>query len=173
MARAKVRSSSAGVTLTVEVEDVERTEQAFKDVRNRIARSMRDLVAAAGEQTVLPQAQRGAAGLEIDDQPIGARLAIVKGRGNSAVLTTRFRGLRSRAVGLLEFGGTVRTEIRPKGKKALSFGGGHPVAVVRTARQYRARLFMTDAASEARDEFGADVRDRLVDVYALEGFDIH
>ena len=172
MAKSKVRSASSGVALTVEIDGVEKIDRAFKDVRARVTRSMRDMTAAAAQETVLPGAQRRASGLAVDDQPVRTRLTIVKGRGNSAVLTTKFRGLRARAVGLQEFGGTVRTPIVPKRSKALNVGGPHPVAIVRNARHYRARLFMTHAADAASDEFGADLRDRLVDVFRLEGFDI-
>jgi hypothetical protein len=48
-----------------------------------------------------------------------------------ARLTSKLRGVRARAVGLLEFGGTVRQAITPHNKKALMIpGSAHPIARV-------------------------------------------
>jgi hypothetical protein len=91
------------------------------------------------------------------------------------------RGMRARAAGLLEFGGTVRTPLRPKPGRspdttgrppALSNINGTPRAVVRTARHYRARRYLQDAVDQRLPMFGEHVRDEIV-AFFHDPFDIH
>lgn len=168
-ARSTVRAG--GIRLTVTAEGFERTDAAFKGVQARVRTRTRDIIRAAAEETVLPKEKSAVSRYRIGGEPV--RVVIAKSvRRDGAVITTRMRGGRGRAVGLLEFGGTVRATIRPRGKKALAFGGGHPVANVKTARHYHARLFMSGARDAALPAFGKDVRDRLVGEFAAEGFDV-
>lgn len=166
---ARLRSRGAGVTLEVQV-DVAHTIRTFRDVRREIARGFDQIQAEAAEKTVLPEAKRRASGLRVEGSSTAAAL-VVRKRRTAPFMTTRFRGRKARAAGLQEFGGTVRTEIRPRKKKAVVVNG-QPVAVVRTAREYRARKFMFGAVDSKMDEFGAEVRDGLVDVFFRQGFEV-
>jgi hypothetical protein len=170
VARSTIRSAT-GLRVNVEVEGLERTDRAFKDVRNRAARNLREIQQHAAEEEVLPRAKRKASGLKVAGQSAPGRFVITKGLRNSVVLTTSLRGVRARAVGLIEFGGTVHTPILPKKKKALAFGGRF-AAKVTTVRHYRARLYMTKARDEGLRAFGENVRDRLVGEFAAEGFEV-
>jgi hypothetical protein len=87
--------------------------------------------------------------------------------------------MRARAAGLLEFGGTVRTPLRPKPGRSTPTGrppalnvNGSPRAVVRTARHYRARRYLQDAVDERLPMFGEHVRDEIVGFFH-DPFDIH
>lgn len=171
MAKVRVRSAG-GLALEVEIEDVEATEHGLRDVRRTIARRSDELAVESAVHTILPEARRRASRLRIAGDSLAAAL-VVRRRRAAAVITTTLRGTKARAAGLLEFGGTVRAPIEPKGRKrALAFGGQHPVARVRTARHYRAQHYMTASVQSQLDEFGGDLRDRIVEVFRLEGFDI-
>lgn len=170
MAKVRVRSAG-GLALDVEIDDIEAAERGLRDVRARIARRSDELAVESAEQTILPDARRRASHLKIAGTPIAGAL-VVRRRRAAAVITTKLRGTKAQAAGLLEFGGTVRKPILPKRKRALAFGGGHPVARVRTARHYRAQRYMTGAVDAKLGAFGEDLRDRIVDVFRLEGFDV-
>jgi hypothetical protein len=83
-------------------------------------------------------------------------------------LTTRLAGKRGRYVGLMNYGGTIRGEIAPRGRgpsplnashaRALRVGDGY-VRRVTTPRKYERRLFYErgrDAALPAIEEVLAD-----------------
>lgn len=163
MARSRVRSRTSGLELGVEVEGLDRTSREFKEVRRRVARELADVEARAAERTVLPEARQKANRYKVDGEPIGQRL-VVRRRARGPELTTSFRGLKARAAGLLERGGTVKTPIVPKHGKAILVNGS-PVAIVRTARHYRARHFLQDAVDEQLRMFGEHVRDEIVDFF--------
>lgn len=169
MARARIRSRGTGMSVTVDV-DVDRTTRAFRDVRRQISRDFDQVQADAAEKTVLPEAKRRAHGLRVEGQSTAAML-VVRKRRTAPFMTTRFRGRKARAAGLQEFGGTVRTEIRPRHRKAVVVNG-QPVAVVRTAREYRGQKFMFGAVDARMDEFGREVRESLVDVFFRQGFEV-
>lgn len=165
MARTRVRSRAAGdLALDVEVEGLEKTTREFRAIRQRIARQLRDVEARAAETTVLPDAKRNASRLKVDGDQVSGRL-VIRRSAKGPYLTTSFRGIRARAAGLQEFGGTVRTPIVPKRKKALLVNG-QPVAIVRKARHYRARHHLTDAAHEQLGQFGEHVRDEIVTYFS-------
>jgi hypothetical protein len=163
MARSRVRSRASGLALGVEVDGLDRTSREFKEVRRRIARELADVEAQAAERTVLPTAKRAANRYKVDGEPIGSHL-VVRRRARGPELTTNFRGIRARAAGLLERGGTVKTPILPKKAKALNINGS-PRAAVRSARHYRARLFLQDSVDEQLHTFGEHVRDAIVDFF--------
>ena len=170
MATSRIRSRGTGLAVTVDANGLDRKAKAFRDVRAQIARDFDEAQATAAERTVLPDARRRAAGLRVEGQPVAAALIVRRAR-KAPYLTSRLRGRRARAVGLLEFGGTVRKVLAPKRAKALTINGDF-VAVVRTPRVYQAREFMGDAARARLHEFGEEVRGLLVDVFADQGFDI-
>jgi hypothetical protein len=163
MAAGRVRSRASGVSLSVEMDGVDRTAREFRDVRRRITRELDEVERRAAEQSVLPEAKLKAGRFSVDGESVGSHLVVRRAR-NGPELTTNLRGIRARAAGLLEFGGTVRTPIVPTKKKALLVNG-HPVAIVRNARHYRAHQYLTDAAHASLDEFGGNVRDRIVEFF--------
>jgi hypothetical protein len=90
---------------------------------------------------------------------------VVRKSAKGPYLTTSFRGIRARAAGLQEFGGTIRTPIVPKRKKALLINGS-PRAIVTKARHYRARHYLSDAAEQQLGMFGEHVRDEIVTCFS-------
>jgi hypothetical protein len=163
MASSRVRSRASGLTIGVEADGFDRTAREFKEVRRRITKDLVEVERQAAEHTVLPEAKHNASRYKVAGDSLGSHLVVRKARSGPQ-LTTNFRGIRARAAGLLEFGGTVRTEIRPVRKRALLVNG-QPIAIVRTARVYRARHYLTDAAHGRLDEFGEHVRDAIVDFF--------
>lgn len=133
-------------------------KQARKDVRERTKMAL----LAAGEDVALPAAKRGASHLKVEGVPVNSTL-VVRARPTSAYLTTTLRGRRGRAVGLLEFGGTVGTKVEPK--RSRRGKGGHAPAVftpfgpranVTRPRHYKGQFFLTHSVE--RNEGRIDER---------------
>lgn len=160
---AKVRARNVGLAIEVDI-DAKGGIEALKASRRDVARRLRELQQQAAQDKILPAAKRNSQSLNIGGEAVAGTLVITK--ASTPVLTTRLRGIRGRALGLLEFGGTVRTQILPKRKQALSFGGQHPVSRVRTVRHYRARKVLSRAVASQYPEFAEDLRDRIVTVFA-------
>jgi hypothetical protein len=169
MAFARVKSRGTGVTLDIEV-DSATTVRALRDVRRQIGKDFDQVMAMAAEEVVLPDARRRAGHLKVGEASVAAAL-VVRKRRTAPYMTSRLRGSKARAVGLLEFGGTVRAEIRPRHGKALVING-QPVARVTKARHYRAHRFMYGAVDAKVDVFGDRVRDELVAFFAHKGFEV-
>jgi hypothetical protein len=131
--------------------------RALRDVKRRSAGTSTRSSRSRPSDTVLPDARRRAGNLKIEGDPIAAAL-VVRKRRTAPFMTTRFRGSQGPGGGLLEFGGTVRAEIRPRRKKALVVNG-QPVARVTKARHYRAHKFMFGAVDAKLDVFGDRARD--------------
>jgi hypothetical protein len=116
-------------------------QRARRDVDKRLRIGLR----TAGEKVALPEARRRA---PVKTGRLRSSLT-VKSRARDAVLTTSLTGKRARYVGLLEYGGTVRTTIEPKRKQAVVVNG-QPVARVTGERHYRARHFLSGAVDAKR-----------------------
>jgi hypothetical protein len=170
MAASRVRSRAGGLSLGVEVDGLDRTAREFKEVRRRVARELADVEARAAEQD---RAARRPSARRTGTRSTASRSAahlVVRRRARGPELTTNFRGIRARAAGLIEHGGTVKTPILPKKAKALNINGS-PRAAVRTARHYRAHRFLQDSVDEQLHMFGEHVRDAIVDFFS-EPFEI-
>jgi hypothetical protein len=136
----------ASVRVEAHVDAVKSTE-AFKQARRDVNARLRDGLRAAGEKVALPEARRLAPSKTGE---LASSLA-VKSTARSASLTTSLRGKKGRRVGLLEFGGTVKTQILPRKAKALYFGGRF-AARVTAPRTIRGRHFLTRAVHEQLPE---------------------
>jgi hypothetical protein len=160
-ARSSLKVGGTNMRVYVEMDGVDRTAAIFKKARRDIGIDLRDAVAKAGEEEVLPVARTHAGTLKVAGRSVAGTLVVRKGRGNTAYITSTMRGKLGRAVGLQEFGGTVKTVLLPKRKRALVVNG-HPVARVDTPRHYKGRHFMTNAVDERRDSIaGAIMRELL------------
>lgn len=164
MAASRIRSRSSGLALNLELDGFDRTAAEFREVRRRLTKDLVEVERQAAERAVLPAAKQSASRFKVAGESIGSHLVVRKLRSGPQ-LTTNFRGIRARAAGLTEFGGTIRTPILPKKGRALVVNG-HPVANVRTIRHYRARHYLTDAAHAQLGEFGERVRDDIVEFFA-------
>lgn len=151
----------------------DKLDAQFVALRKRVSSDVDELARKVGERTVAPTAKRKAGRLKVDGDAIASHIIVRKAR-SGAILTTDMRGMRARAVSLLERGGVVDTEIQPKHGWALGpgAGGGHPVARVTTARIYRSRKFLEGARDERLDEFGQELRDELVHLFEMVGFEV-
>lgn len=143
--------------------DADRTSDEFKRIRRNARATAGEAAMRAGEKVALPAARRGAPGF------IRTTL-YVKRRGTSAVLTTRLPGKKARVVGLLEYGGTVRTVIKPKGARALSTPQG-PRAAVSGPRTYKGKHFMSDAIHKHRRQIDEAILEETMQ--AFENFETH
>lgn len=160
-------SPQGGVRLDVRIDAQPATDE-FRRARRELNQTLREGLRRAGERVVLPAAKRRAGGLKIAGTPIASTL-VVKARSSEAVLTTNMRGKLARAVGLMEFGGTVKTIIEPRKAQALTVGDG-VVANVTTPRVYHGRRFMLGAVDAAADQ----IDDILLEetLKAFDGFEV-
>lgn len=139
---------------TVKVEDDELLRQ-LRDSRREMNATVKNALVEAARKSALPLAKRAA--------PRKFAPAItVKASARDAYITTQGPRLIGRIVGLLEFGGTVRTPIVPQQAKALSFGGRF-VARVDTPRRYQGKAFLQTAAHAAKPAMETYIRDHVAD----------
>ena len=156
--------------------DLAPATEGFKAVRRDANRAMRSGMVQAANRAVLPYAK------QIAPHKRGRLAAslIARRAGGGVILTTSLGGKLGRMAGLLEYGGTVRKEIRPRRKRArssrarpaaLAFGGRF-AANVKTPRHYRARRFLTRAAEARRDEFGQELVPSILATFREAGFEV-
>jgi formamidopyrimidine-DNA glycosylase len=124
------------------VRGVRQTQAALREARRELNKVKRDTLADVVARRVVPTANMMA--------PSPAKGTMV-GRATTrgAYLTTTARGQRRRMVGYLNFGGQIRTALRPKRAQALSWegpGGRVYTMRVRTPRRFGGKHWMERAA---------------------------
>lgn len=117
--------------------DAAKATAEFKQARREINTRLKAAMEKAGKRVVLPEAKRRTAGLRVEGVSVSSAL-VIRARSTTAFLTTSLRGKKARAVGLMEYGGTVHTPVLPKKKKAVLVNG-MPIAAMTTPRHYRGR----------------------------------
>jgi hypothetical protein len=152
-----------GVRIQVKVDASKATDE-FQRARRDVDKRLRIGLRTAGEKVALPEARRRA---PVKTGRLRSSLT-VKSRARDAVLTTSLTGKRARYVGLLEYGGTVRTTIEPKRKQAVVVNG-QPVARVTGERHYRARHFLSGAVDAKRSQIEQALLDETLK--AFDGFE--
>lgn len=154
------------VQVSVKIEDARALAQ-MKAARRDLNGKMRAALKLAGEKVALPSARRRV-GYKVEGVPVATTL-VVKSTSRSAYLTTSLRGKKGRAVGLLEFGGTVRTAIEPKNAKALTIGTGGVIrANVTRPRVYRGLGSIQEAVHSQRARIDDTIRDEILEVFTPE-----
>jgi len=125
-----------GLNIKVKI-DAARGTAEFREARREINARTKAGLRIAGEREALPVVRVLA---PMRTGRLRSSL-VVRATTRNAFLTTNLRGKKGRYVGLQEFGGVVRTPIKPKKAKALHFGGRF-AAKVTTPRKYRGHHFM-------------------------------
>ena len=92
-------SSRPAFTVEAKITGVEKTTAEFKAARRHFNSAMRDVIAAAGEQAVLPRIKT-----ILPSRRFGASLYVKRDR-TTVFIGSRMRGRLNRAVGWLDFGG--------------------------------------------------------------------
>lgn len=105
--------------------------RAHKDARKRSAAAM----ARVTTKRVLPRIKAIAPG-------VVSPALTAKANRRGAFITTRGPREKDRITGLLNWGGTVRSYIKPKRKKALRIGPNIVRSAVYTKRRYRGKKFI-------------------------------
>ena len=123
---------------------------ALRESRRAVRGDMAAIIARHGRHKVLPAARRLSPSIVRDSLTI-------RPTRSGARLTTTARGVRRRTLGYLNFGGTIRKEIRPRKAKALRMKDGRFVARVKRPRTFAGLHFM----EEARDRHLAALRREL------------
>lgn len=132
------------------------TLAALRMARRQIDRGIREGLKAGAEKHGLPRAK-----ILAPEENIVAALTA------GATIRTAYIQMDLRIApegGLLEFGGTVRTVIRPVNAKALSLPAG-PRAIVRNPRHYRGKHFMQRAVDQTLDAVIEESQQALARVF--------
>lgn len=158
--------SGGGVTTEVDVDygktdDVLRT--AKKGVRDQTKKGMK----RAAEVAVEPRARAAAA---IAMPGVVASALTTKATTREAYLTTRGPKVLDRIAGLLEFGGVVTTQIRPKeeGQTGLPIGGAGSDLIrytVNGPRKYEGKRALRTAVAASVDQFESILLDYVIDAF--------
>jgi hypothetical protein len=156
---ASPRPSKGGGSLHVGVEvDARKATLEFKQARKDINKRTKIGLLKAAEREAKPAARLVAPGF--------ARPYIAAGATTrNAYITTKGPRWVGRAMGLLEYGGTVETQILPLQAKALKVGPGIFRAAVNTPRTYRARGILTHAVIARRPQIEAAILDEVMNAY--------
>lgn len=136
----------------------DRARRALKESRRALRSDILDIAEEHGRTKVLPTARRLAPGIVASNLIVRRTAARVR-------LTTNARGMQRRILGYLNFGGTIGTQIKPKGGRtarssgrpgALRLPDGRFVARIRTPRAFAGMHFM----EQARDRHVQELRRR-------------
>jgi hypothetical protein len=133
---------TAAVRVGVKV-DADKASGEFRQARRDINHQLRQALKKAAEHDALPAARVAAPAFAVP-------YLIAKATSRSAYITARGPRWVGRALGLLEYGGTVRTPIVPRDAEALSIGPDIAVARVDTPRHYHPSLRLTKAVELRR-----------------------
>ena len=119
--------------------------QYVKDWLEGLNRRVKEGLTEAGQRAVLPK-------VRVLSTSVSLPFITVKATSRRLFITTRGSKLGDRITGLLNFGGTVTTPIRPKDKQALTVAPGVIRAAVTGPRKYRGKHFMEKARDQSLPE---------------------
>ncbi len=94
------------ITVTARIEGVDKTSEEFRAARREFNTKMRDVIAAAGERSVLPAIKS-----RFPSRRWAASLYVKRDR-TTVFIGSRLRGRFNRALGWLDFGGKRRRDRR-------------------------------------------------------------
>lgn len=147
----------SGINISLKVEDGG-TIEAFRAARREMRKVVKTSVAQAAQRIVLPSVKRRA---QPHLGPFTTSLR-AKAQGSGAAYITATNSKKGSVIALHNWGGMVRTQIRPKNKRALTVGDG-VIAHVKTPRHYTGKKFIEAGIKEKLQEFNEHVGE---DVFA-------
>lgn len=148
--------------------DADKATDEFKAARRDLNQRTKSGLIRAGERVALPEAKRRAAGLRVQGRSVAGSL-VVRSTSRTAYLASNLRGKPNRAVGLLEFGGTVKTPIFAKRGSAIRTPWG-PRASVKGPRHYKGRKFLTGAVQSRERQITEAIKDEVMK--SFDGFEV-
>jgi hypothetical protein len=138
--------------------------RSFREARRDLERHVKTGLVEAAEEVAVPAARVGVGNWAVAGRPVSATLT-AKATLKGAYVTTNARGQFGRAVGLLEFGGTVKTPIRPKRGQALVIAGKFIRESVTRPRHYKPGLRITTAVESARPRIAEAVERETIKAF--------
>ena len=139
--------------------DADPTSAQFKAVRRQLNARLRAGMAKGAERAAMPSIRRLAPSVV---QPyLTVRAAATKG----AYITTRGPIQGDRITGLLNYGGIVRTPIRPQEAEALAIPGIGLRAAVTKPRVYRGKAFIERGLLAAKGGLEEAVLEEVMDSF--------
>lgn len=161
-----LNTTRAGLRIEVDTDGLDLTKEQFAAARREMNARVKDGLGSAARTIALPEAKR----LAPHHTGRLASSLTAKSTARAAYLTTALRGKKGRYVGLMEFGGTVRGTILPKGKKQALKINGRFVAKVTTPRHYKGKHFMERAVTGRRKQIDAAIQREVM--RAFDGFNV-
>lgn len=144
---------AAAIEFRMVVKDEGALEQ-LRGAQRDLNRAVKAGLIAGAERSAVPSVRRTA-------PRRSGRMAgsiIAKATSRNAYLTSNLRGKERARVGLLNFGGTVRGHIRPRGRRrALKLANGVFRAVITTPRHYRAQNFYDRGVQAVSNQIADDL----------------
>lgn len=138
--------------------DASEPKAALRKARREVGRRVKAALFRVGSRTVLPVARRRAWSIIADK-------IVIRSSTRGAWLTTSGRAKPwGQIAGLMEFGGTVRTIIRPRHREALSTPWG-PRASVQAPRHYKPRGVLQFAVRQRLGVYEEGVVDEVARVF--------
>jgi len=159
--RSSRSASSVSTEIQVDYGAVDNTlKAARKGIRDRTKIGMK----RAADIAVEPRVRRGAA-LQFP-MPVVSALT-TKATSREAYVTTRGPRVNDRIAGLLEFGGIVSTQIRPKeeGRTGLPVGGGLIRYSVNAPRHYKGKGTIRREVAASVPQFESILLEEVIDAF--------
>ena len=150
-------ASGGGLSFRIRVDDRE-VLAGLRAQRRAIRQDIKRITLDAAKREVLPVARASAAPSRL------RKTIIARSTTSGAYLGTSARGTDRATIGLLNFGGTVTTPIRPRRAKALRIGPGLFRASVTGPRRYRAKGFLERSVQMRLGQFSDHVERELTRV---------
>lgn len=152
--------TSTKVTTGVDV-DLGQVDDALKAAKKKVAQQAKAGMRRAGEVAILPRARAAAAATM---PAVSVAAVTVRARQSEAYLTTQGPKLGDRITGLLEFGGTVSTQIVAKGA-GLPVGPGIIRHSVNAPREYQGKGVLRAAVADAVPTFESILLEEITDAF--------
>lgn len=151
-----------GMQITFKIDGVEKCSQEFKDARKELRRDARRHVIDQGEISFLPGAK------SVVPTMVKAQV-IVRATGTRGYLTVKGKRLYDRVLGFWNFGGTVKTVVKPVNAQALTIGPGIFRAAVNNPRRQRGTHKLERVVDTRLPHFMDGLRQRFM--HAFDGLD--
>lgn len=148
-----------GGTFRVHIDGHDKASAEFKEARKKLRRDVRGVVIRIGTKVILPAAKAGA--------PSVAKHALtVKASGSSGYLGVKGNRKFDRILGLWNFGGVVKTPIKPRHKQALALGGGIVRASVTTPRKHKGTHHFERIVAQRSPRYFEELTREIMDFFS-------
>lgn len=160
-----LRSSAKGGAIQTEIDvDLGAVDDVLKASKKRVRAQTKVGMKRAADIAVEPRAKRAAM---VTMPGVVASSVTTKATSSEAYVTTRGPKLNDRIAGLLEFGGTVSTQLQPKaeGQTGMPIKSGVIRYTVNAPRKYTGKRAIRLAVAQSVPDFESILLGEIVDAF--------